>query len=296
VATPFDATLKDLVEAYPRDWLAQLGLADAGPASLIDADLSTVSAEADKVIRVEDAMPWLLHLELQASRDPTLPRRVLKYNVLLHDRHELPVHSAVVLLRPEADHRELTGLYQYQPPPAHGPTGCCYEVVRLWQRPVEEVLQAGIGTLPLAPLCRVGPEALPAVVRRMEERLSGEAAPADQGKIWTATYILMGLRYPPEMVAPLLRGVRAMKESSTYQAILAEGIERGIEQGIERGVEQGLSRGARNSLLLVGTERFGPAGPAVRATIEATDNLHRLEELTRRVLHVSNWDELLNDV
>src|SRR5262249_19795497 len=67
LATPFDATLKDLVERYPADWPAQLGLSASGPVDLIDADLSTITTQADKLIRVNDPEPWLLHLELQAS-------------------------------------------------------------------------------------------------------------------------------------------------------------------------------------------------------------------------------------
>src|SRR2546422_703356 len=103
MAKPFDATLKALVEAYPRDWLDQLGWPGTPAVDVIDADLSTVTAQAAKVLRLRAPTPRLLHLELQASRDPVLARRMLKYSVLLHDRHELPVRSVVVLLRPEAD-------------------------------------------------------------------------------------------------------------------------------------------------------------------------------------------------
>jgi len=42
--------------------------------------------------------------------------------------------------------------------------------------------------------------------------------------LWTATYVLMGLKYPSAFTEQLLRGVRQMKESVTYQAILAEGV------------------------------------------------------------------------
>jgi hypothetical protein len=44
MAQPFDATLKQLVEAYPHDWLTQLGLPPVGPVEVIDADLSTVAS------------------------------------------------------------------------------------------------------------------------------------------------------------------------------------------------------------------------------------------------------------
>src|SRR5437870_6351451 len=99
---PFDATTKDLVEMHPEDWLEYLGLPRAA-VELIDADVSTVTAAADKVLRVLEPKPWLAHLELQSSRDRELPDRKLQYNVLLDRRHQLPVQSIVVLLRPEAD-------------------------------------------------------------------------------------------------------------------------------------------------------------------------------------------------
>ena len=76
----FDATLKDLAESYPSDWLTQLELPATGPVALVDADVSTITAQADKVLRVGGPSPWLLHLELQASRDLELPRRLLRYN------------------------------------------------------------------------------------------------------------------------------------------------------------------------------------------------------------------------
>jgi predicted transposase YdaD len=137
-----------------------------------------------------------------------------------------------------------------------------YEVIRLWQRPVEDLLTGGLGTLPLAPLCDVSREALPGVIRRMEERLDREAAPAEAATLWTSTFILMGLRYPADVAAQLLQGVRAMKESTTYQAIL----------------EEGRAEGERRGLMLLGTERFGPPGPRTRAAIDAIHSVERLEQ------------------
>ncbi|MGQ7396561.1 hypothetical protein ACTGYH_12730, partial [Streptococcus suis] len=62
----FDATLKDIIEPYVLRWL-KLPVA---PARMIEADLSTVSAEADKVLWVDaKPKPWILHLELQADHD-----------------------------------------------------------------------------------------------------------------------------------------------------------------------------------------------------------------------------------
>jgi predicted transposase YdaD len=285
MARRFDATLKDLIEAYPRDWLRPLGFEEAAPVEVISADLSTVTAEADRVLRVRAPRPWLLHLELQAGRDVSLPRRLLRYNVLLHDRHALPVRSAVVLLRRQADDHSLTGTYEYAAEGEDGGTRIRYRVVRIWQHPVESILEGGLGTLPLAPLADVPRAAVPDVIRRMDERLRAEAPAPVAAKLWTATYVLMGLRYDRALAAQLLQGVRQMKESVTYQAILDEG----RAEGRAKGRAEELQR----VLLLQGEKRFGPAGARVRETLAALHDIERLEALSLRLLDVESWDELL---
>lgn len=109
MAKQYDATTKHLVQLDPAAWLQYVGLPPTGPARVLNVDLSTVTAEADEVIEVAAAEPWLAHLEFQTSHDPTLGVRLLRYNVLLHHRHEQPVQSVAVLLRPEAEGRSLTG-------------------------------------------------------------------------------------------------------------------------------------------------------------------------------------------
>jgi predicted transposase YdaD len=108
-----------------------------------------------------------------------------------------------------------------------------------------------------------------------------------------ATYTLMGLRYPVEMAKTLLRGVRQMRESVTYQDILAEGRQEGIQQGIEEGLQQGLTE-LRRVLLLQGTGLFGPPSPEARARLEDESGIERLEELAQRIIRVKSWDELFS--
>jgi predicted transposase YdaD len=211
------------------------------------------------------------------------------YNVLLHRRHGLAVLSAVVLLRPEADGPEMTGVVHHQLPDGSRYLEFRYQVVRAWQKPVESVLAGGVGTLPLAPLSEVAPEALPQVIRRMEERIRREARPDEQAVLWTATYVLMGLRYPLDLAARLLQGVRAMKESVTYQAIVAEGLAEGLAQGRAEGAVQE----AKKFLLLMGHKRFGPPGAQTSAAIEAISDLDQLEQMGERLLEASSWEELL---
>src|SRR6266404_1260129 len=108
---PYDVTTKVLVESHPQDWLAYLGLPYQA-VEVIDADVSTVTASADKVLRVREPAPSLAHIEFQSSRDRELPDRKLLYSVLLERRHRVTVRSVVVLLRPEADGPEVSGLIE----------------------------------------------------------------------------------------------------------------------------------------------------------------------------------------
>ncbi|HEX8204387.1 MAG TPA: hypothetical protein VF590_28165, partial [Isosphaeraceae bacterium] len=212
MSKPFDATTRYLLEAHPDAWPRYLGLPTEGPVGVINADLSTVTAEADKVLRIEGPEPWLLHVELQSGPDRALPRRLLRSNVLLDLRHDLPVLSVAVLLRPEANSPDLTGVLRRQLPAGDVTQEFRYRVVRAWQRPVDQVLEGGLGTLPLAPLADMAEADVPGVIRRMDERLSREAEPSEAALLWTATYLLMGSRHPSEVATELLRGVRGMEE------------------------------------------------------------------------------------
>jgi hypothetical protein len=202
---------------------------------------------------------------------------VLKYNVLLAERHNMPVSSAVVLLRSGTAGPKLTGLYRDRHRLDGREHRFPYRVVRVWQQPVEDVLAGGVGTLPLAPLARVRRQALPAVLRRMRERLSAETSAERRKTLWAATYVLMGLRYSQALTEQLLQGVLGMEESVTYQAIIRRGH-----------VEE-----AQRAVLRVGRKTLGPPDAAAVTAVESITDRDRLEQLLDRALDVSSWQELL---
>src|SRR5947208_5370820 len=108
----YDPTLKTLVEIEPASWPALLGRPTA-PTAVIDADIATVSGAADKVLRVAADPPYLLHMEFVAGHDAAaLPRKLLVRNGLLEDRHDLRVRSAALLLHPQADSPQMSGVYE----------------------------------------------------------------------------------------------------------------------------------------------------------------------------------------
>jgi len=57
MARPFDVSTKHLLETYPTAWLAYVGLPSTGLVDVVDADLSAVLAEADKVLRLAEPSP-----------------------------------------------------------------------------------------------------------------------------------------------------------------------------------------------------------------------------------------------
>jgi hypothetical protein len=272
-----DDTLKHLTELSPEDWVVR-GEWPAAPASVIDADIATLSGTADKVIRVGGPRPWLLAVDFQAGHDTVakLPDLLL-YNSALHRRHRLPVRTLLVLLHRGADSRRLTGLYKRGEPGEPFDVALRYRMVRVWQVPPEQWLSGGLGTVPLAPIGDVQPPQLPAVIAGIKKRLDREVTRQQAADLWFATHFLMRMRYEAALIETLLGGLANMEESVFYQEI----------------IQKGAAKEARNMLLLLGRNRFGEPPPEALAALEALTDVSQLEELGVRLLRASSWQELL---
>jgi len=158
-------------------------------------------------------------------------------------------------------------------------------VLRVWTLDLESILRGGLGTLPLAPLAGVAASDLPAVIDRIKHRLDREATSEQSGLLWAATNILMGLVFPRDLAARLLQGVRAMKESVTYQAIL--------DEGRAEGEAKGLVMGEKQLLLRLGRRRLGEPDASVIAAIEAIADARRIEQMGDRLIDAASWEELI---
>jgi predicted transposase YdaD len=275
---PYDATLKTLLEASPTDWVELAGFS-APQVSVIDADVSTITGCADKVLLVRGNPSWILHYEFQSGPDETIPARTNLYNSVLHDRHQLLVRSVVVLLSRRANLVSIDGVYQCQFEDEAEPYRVFrYRVIRVWEMPADRLLSGGVGTIALAPLSSVVAADVPRVLREMKHRLERRRDPERDSRLWTAVYVLMGLRFERQVSEALLTEVIGMEESTTYQYI----------------VQKGRIEEARKILLRQGRQRFGtPAGKRARTALAAIDDLDRLEALTDRVLSAESWTELL---
>lgn len=295
----FDATTRDLIEIDPGAWIDYLGISvpDRGRIEAIDADVSTINAQADKVLRVSGDHPCIIHVELQAARDPRIAERLLRYNVLLGYRHRVPVRSALVLLRPKADSPRTTGSLETALPGGDVYLQFRYNVVRAWKHRAEDVLAGGLATLPLAAISDVGSMGISGTFAAMARRLSREASPDRRAMLLNSAWVLMGLRYGKAQANQIWEGIvmdvlkiRGIEESSTYQQILQQGWRKGEAEGkIEGKIE-----GVRDTLIRLGTRRFGPPSKAVRTKLKSLDDPRRLIELSDRLLDVATWEELFS--
>jgi hypothetical protein len=109
MAMPFDATLKDLAREQPEAFLAAFDRPPAGPVTALNVDLSTVTTAADLAIGVGEPLQEIVHIDFQSSASADKPADVLVYNALLHRYYRVPVHTVLVLLRPQAAHARMTG-------------------------------------------------------------------------------------------------------------------------------------------------------------------------------------------
>jgi hypothetical protein len=277
---PFDATVKDMLQSGAADFVPAFGLPTGLPVATLNVDHSSLSAATDVALSFGNPVQEIADLNFQSGADPRLDGRVLLYNAALHHRFAVPVRTVLILLRDVADHAHLTGQLSYVS--GGSSVEFRYEVVRLWERPVDLFLHGGLGLLPLAPLCQMPAdvpltEALRTVVREIERRLLAEAEHAVAVRLMTAAYILTGLRVERERLQSIFEGVRIMHESSAYQVILDEGRLQQVHE----------------DLLELGRIRFGPPDAATEATLKAITDLERSHRMLRAIFTAENWPQLL---
>jgi predicted transposase YdaD len=316
---PFDITLKTLMDYDPPAWLKFFGIDPDGPVSAVKTEVSTVKSDVDKVFKIGGRSPWMIHIEFQSTPGKNTIRRMFRSNVLIADVGKLPVLSVLALLRPSADSRKFNGRYVRRVKTFGLVTLFRYAVVRFWELDVEAILNGPPAVLPIATLAKVSDEAVPSVLRRIDDRMIHETDSSTASTIMVASLLLAGLRIERGQIVDLMRRLSSMnllQESSFYQLLLEEGEEKGLQKGRQEGLQEGLQKGmqvgrqeglqegrqeglqeglvtARETLLSLGEQRFGPPDSATRVAVESIDDLDRLKRSLLRLLSAKGWEELL---
>ena len=279
MAKTFDTNLKDLFVQYPADLAAMLGLDE--PVRLLGTNL-VANVDTDMVLGIGEPLRGVLDLNFQVCWDQETLLRVFTYNLLLYREHGVPVHSVVILLRSRDNDLRLEQGVEYSIWPKKGSMRFIPEVVRIWERSIEERLTAGLGVLALAPLGQLPSgltreEALPEILRRIHERLTAETTPEQGDQLWNWMYELTGLHLTEEQVSPHFRSYEVIRQSLTWQASMRRGEVRGIQR----------------TLLRLGTNKFGPPDETTRALLTNQTDLERLDRMIDSVSVVNTWQAVL---
>jgi hypothetical protein len=274
MSKPYDAAAKELFELDPAGWAALLGVtAPPDRIRLIDSELSTASAAADKVVWVDADPPFVLDVEFQSGRDPDAPAQLLMYSAVLHRRRKVPVRSVLVVLAPSADSPAYSGEYGMELG-GRRVLDFRYDVVKVWELPHAALLAGPLATLPLAPVADVPAADAEGVFRRAADRLRAEADPGAAGKLLTALGILLVKRYG-EMTAE--------EWMTNYPELRVFRVYRALDQ----------ADAVRETVRRQGRKKFGEPTAEQSAALDARTDLAALESLAERLLDVATWDELL---
>lgn len=297
MAKTFDNTLKELFSTFALDWARLFGREFHFPDDIqvkpLDVDLKTVQVSADQVFELQPPGQGLLHLEPQSSWDDTLAGRLLHYHVALHERYGGPIYSVVLLLRRSAQSKNLTGevVRAYHNGDVY--LQFRYALIRVWEWHCDDLLLGSLGTLPLAVLTDDAATRLAEVVVRIEERLHRDGvAPAVQKLLTMSSFLLSGLRYNANECALAFARVNQMRESSTYQMILEEGRQKGIEIGEKKGIQEGQLQTLQGMLREILEDRFTKLPKKLQKRIEETTDLTLLRSLVRQAASVISIQEL----
>jgi hypothetical protein len=120
MAMTFDATLKDMGRENPQGFLAIFDRPPTGPVKLLNVDLSTVTTSADLILGLGEPLQEIIQLDFQSSAAAWKHADLMAYHALLFSHFHVPIHTAIILLRPEASHTNLNGVIGYAPRPGRG--------------------------------------------------------------------------------------------------------------------------------------------------------------------------------
>lgn len=284
MAKPFDATLNRLIDLRPDEWaeaFARIFGLPSGPCSSLDTDLAT-TVQADRVFKIGGPMPTILHLEFESSSRLGIPGELLRYNTLVDLQHGIPVVSGLVLLRPKAVASDQTGLYRRLDPNGRTIVEFQFFVERVWERTADYWLNAGLALAPLALITDESDNNLQPTLERFREKVTATAPNRTVAEnVIGSSFFLCGLRHDQDEVEQIYRRLNMiMEDSSTYQATINKGFQRGFRKG------------EHSFLLRIGTRKYGQPDAETLKQLDSISD-ERLASLADRVLDAESWESLL---
>ncbi|MBE9033410.1 Rpn family recombination-promoting nuclease/putative transposase, partial [filamentous cyanobacterium LEGE 11480] len=210
----------------------------------------------------------VLHIELQTDPTKVMPMRLADYRLRIHRKApDKTIHQVVIYLRQTnseqvyQEYFEIAGMYAE------------YRVIRIWEVPIAQLMQYS-GLLPFAALGQTdNPEQ---VLRDSVQAMSQLPASNQQHEVLGAAYLLSGLVLDQAMIGKIIRR-DVMRESVTYQAVLDEGREEGLQLGIKEGRQVGIEE-ARRSIVINLLREGASIDLIAKASGMSIDEINQLQD------------------
>lgn len=272
----FDNICKFLAETFSTDFATWL-LGE--PITLVELSPSELSLEpirADALILLQSD-EVVLHLEFQTRPKPDIPFRQIDYRLRVYRRFpQKQMRQVVIYLQPTTSDLVRQTAFALEN------TRHEFEVIRLWEQPTYNFLQAP-GLLPFAVLSQTNDRI--STLQQVAQQIEQIADSRIQSNVATSTFILAGLVLEAESIQRILRR-DIMQESVTYQIIQSEAEAKGMAKGMAKGIAEGRAEGSREALQQVAMNllREGMEITAVtRVTGLSADQVQQLvEEMENR--------------
>lgn len=238
---------------------------------------------ADKLVELclrDGCFQWILvHIEVQAQRDASLPRRVFDYNYRISTQYGQPVLSLVLLAdddpkwHPHAYHRQVEGSV----------TDFSFDTAKLldYAKRSDELLASH------NPFAWI-------TLAHLQTQQARHDADALYAAKWHLTKLLYQHGWHRQRIALLFKVIDWMMalpdplQERYWQAVLQlekerkmeflspfelkaldKGMKKGLEQGLEQGLKQGRKEGTAALLARLLTRRFGPLPKTVHNRLAA---------------------------
>lgn len=262
----FDNICKFLVENFSSDFATWLLGEPITLTELSPKELSLEPIRADALILLQSD-EVVLHLEFQTQPDANIPFRMVDYRLRTYRRfpHKRMRQVVIYLQQTNSELVQQTTFTLEE-------TFHRFQVLRLWEQSTSVFLQYP-GLLPFAVLTNTNSPA--ETLRQVASEISNINDQRTQSNVAASTFILAGLVLDQNIIQQLLRR-EVMRESVTYQAILAEGLAEGRAEGRAEGIQEGIQEGIR--LVAVNLLKEGISVEAIaKATGLTVEQVQQLE-------------------
>jgi predicted transposase YdaD len=312
---PFDRILKSFADEAPELFLRLLGFVPAG----IKPDIQPLRPETAPaivlpdyvaVVRVGQGDPVIFHAEFQSNYSHDVPRDMARYGGSLAWQHQMPVESALVMLRPDRAPAKIPEVGHYDIGVTH--TTHPFKVIRLWEIDPTPVLETNDPKLlPWALLLKSTDEQvrkIASIVARQEDDdavgrfLTLGVIRYDRdslnemiggGKMGLLQAILDGKAMEVERARAAAEG-QAEGQAKGLAEGLAEGRAEGLAEGLAEGRAEGLAEGraaeARKVLRLLLRKHLPELEPP--AEIDEISNVDALESIIESALDATGADAI----